>query len=73
MKEIDDTTPPETETELTADEIQRAIRFILKQLGTIERWIDSQIVSSNRLENRVANLEVRRVANEYNMDDSEWY
>ena len=72
MKEIDDTPLPETESELTDEEIQRAIRFLIKRVGSIDKWIHSEIPKISRLTNQVANLETQRTPQDEN-DDPEWY
>ena len=75
MKEIDDTDPPKSESELTDEEIQRAIRFLIKRVGSIDKWIHSEIPKINRLEAEVADLHHRRRVSRQQAtnQDPEWY
>jgi len=75
VKEVDETPLTENESELTDEEIQRAIRFLLKRVGSIDKWIHSEIPKINRLETEVALLLEQRVtvrAPEAT-DDPEWF
>jgi len=58
MKDIDDTDPPKSESELTDDELR--IAFIR---------VNDRI---RELEKRIANLETQRTPQDEN-DDPEWY
>jgi len=58
MKDIDDTDPPKSESELTDDELR--ITFIR---------VNDRI---RELEKRIANLETQRTPQDEN-DDPEWY
>ena len=75
VKEVDETPLTENESELTDEEIQRAIRFLLKRVGSIDKWIHSEIPKINRLEAEVADLHHRRrISRQQAVDqDPEWH
>lgn len=66
MKEIDDTDPTKSESELNLEEHEEEIQTLRSRL-----W--KAIAKIEALELRVANLETRRVANENNQDDPGWW
>ena len=75
MKDTDETPLGENESELTDEEIQRAIRFLVKRVGSIDKWIHSEIPKINRLEAEVADLHHRRRVSRQQAvnQDPEWF
>ena len=75
VKDTDETPLGENESELTDEEIQRAIRFLIKRVGSIDKWIHSEIPKINRLEAEVADLHHRRrISRQQAVDqDPEWH
>ena len=69
MKEVDDTPVPESESVVLARMVRSMKREWLLLLS------DKKVLNMRleALEHRIATLEVRRVANENNQDDPEWY
>ena len=65
MKEIDDTAPPESESEATKRVIAANAVFAFEQLKGINERIDRLLI-------RIANLETQRTPQDEN-DDPEWF
>ena len=77
MKEIDDTPMPENESELTDDAIKIAFIQVNDRIRAIEGpallALAELSIRIEALEQRIAELETQRVANENNQDDPEWF
>ena len=89
MKEVDDTPVTESESVLTDEEIQQTVRFLLKRVESIDRWIQSRIDYQREIpKEEVHNMFVmksvsrlmKQVANletqrtpQDENDDPEWY
>jgi len=65
MKEIDDTDPPESESEMIKRVIGANALFAFEQLKGINERIDRLLI-------RIANLETQRTPQDEN-DDPEWF
>ena len=65
MKEIDDTDPPESESEAIKRVIAANAVYALEQLDEIKERIDQLLI-------RIANLETQRTPQDQN-DDPEWF
>lgn len=65
MKEIDDTDPPESESEAMKRVIAANAVYALEQLDDLKERIDHLLI-------RIANLETQRTPQDEN-DDPEWF
>jgi len=71
MKEIDDTDPTKSESEL--HEVALHVDDHEEEIQELRARLWKAIAKIEALELRVANLETRRVANENNQDDPGWW
>jgi hypothetical protein len=77
MKEKDDTPLPESKSDddlwLLISDLSARVYLVEKNRLRVERHSRSLAEHVNQLELRIAELETRRVANEYNQEDPEWH